>query len=223
MVSKFEIVFKGNFLYYFAEMVQKTCRFRISGLDQLNSALESGKPIIGTSWHGMTMLVLGSLRKLVDIQSIATLIPDDYRGDILEIFASKMGITPTRINLQGDSSLGMSRKLVQVIRQISSGRHFLIHPDGPAGPAYVIKPGLTAIAQKTGALILPMGGYCRNAYHWHRWDSYTWPLPFSRIQLHIGEPLNIPGNLSDLSEINHQLETTLDRMAFKAAANYYEL
>lgn len=42
----------------------------------------------------------------------------------------------------------MSRKLVRIIRQIFSGRNFLIHPVGPDGPAYAVKPGLTAIAQK---------------------------------------------------------------------------
>lgn len=188
----------------------------------METALESGKPLIGTSWHGMTMMVLASLRKYVDLDSVVTIIPDDHRGDILEIFAKRLGIYPTRLNLEGDTTMGMSRKLVRVIREITSGKNFLIHPDGPEGPAYKVKPGLTAIAQKTGALIVPMGGYCRNAYHWHRWDRYTWPMPFSRIQLHVGEPILIPKDTSGLEDINLELERILNRVAFQAAEKYYE-
>ena len=169
------------------------------------------------------MMVIGSLRQYIDLRSVVTIIPDDFRGDILAIFANKMGIYPEKINLNGDHSMEMSRKLVRIIRQISSGRNFLIHPDGPAGPAYVVKPGLTAIAQKSGALILPMGGYCRNAYHWKRWDRSTWPLPLSRVQLHVGEPFTVPTDLKDLTKMNHDLENILNRVAFQAAADYYEL
>ena len=215
--------FKGHFLFYFSEMVHRTCKIRVSGEHNLFSALESQKPLIGTSWHGMTMMVLNTVRRYVDLKSVVTIIPDDYRGDILELFINKLGIYPTRLDLEGEPSMAMSKKLVRVIREIVPGNYFLIHPDGPDGPAYKIKPGLSSIAQKTGAMIVPMGGYCRNAYHWHRWDRYTWPLPFSRIQLHVGTPFVVDKDEGNLSKINDLLEKELNRMAFKAAANYYEL
>ena len=214
---------KGNFLFVFLSAISATCRFEISGIENLHQALESGQPLIGTSWHGMIMMVIGSLRKYIDLDSVVTIIPDDYRGDILEIFANKIGIYPEKLNLDGDNSMEMSRKLVRIIRQISSGKNFLIHPDGPAGPAYTVKPGLTAIAQKTGALIMPMGGYCRHAYHWARWDRYTWPLPFSKVQLYVGKPFTISRDIQDLSHKNKELETILNRAAFQAAADYYEI
>ncbi|MCJ7717377.1 MAG: hypothetical protein MUO54_12780 [Anaerolineales bacterium] len=212
----------GNFLYVFLSVITKTCKFEISGLDRLQIVLESGNPIIGTSWHGMTMMVVGSMCNYVDIKSFVTIVPDDYRGDILEIFANKIGIYPTKVNLAGDTSLSLSRKMIGIIREITSGRNFLIHPDGPAGPAYVVKPGLTAIAQKTGATIVPFGCYCRNAYIRHRWDRYTFPYPYSKVHVHIGEPFTIPKSLSDLTETNHQLEDILNRVSAQAAANYYE-
>ena len=214
---------KGNFLFIFLSTISATCRFEISGIENLYQAIESGKPLIGTSWHGMTMMVIGSLRKYIDLDSVVTVIPEDYRGDILEIFANKIGIYPDKLNLDGDNSMETSRKLLRIIRQISSGRNFLIHPDGPAGPAYVVKPGLTAIAQKTGALIMPMGGYCRHAYHWDRWDRYTWPLPFSKIQLYVAKPFTISRDIQDLSPKNQELEIILNKAAFHAAADYYEI
>ena len=213
--------FKGNFLYIFAQIVHRTCRFEISGLENLQSALGSGKPVIGTSWHGMTMMILGSLRRHVDLSSVVTIIPDDFRGDILEIFTNKIGIYPTKLDLGGDPTMETSRRLVGVIKELSTGKYFLIHPDGPEGPAYVVKPGLTAIAQKAGAVIIPLGGYCRNSYHWHRWDRYTWPLPFSKIHVHVGQPLTIDPDIKDLTDINQEVENILNRVAVRASANYY--
>lgn len=214
---------KGNFLFVFLSTISATCRFEISGIENLHQAIKSGKPLIGTSWHGMTMMVIGSLRKYIDLDSVVTIIPDDYRGDILEIFANKIGIHPEKLNLDGDNSMEMSRKLVRIIRQVSSGRNCLIHPDGSAGPAYVVKPGLTAIAQETGALIMPIGGYCCHAYHWARWDRYTWPLPFSKVQLYVGKPYTISSDVQDLSLKNQELEIILNKAAFQAAADYYEI
>ncbi|MEE9599960.1 MAG: hypothetical protein V3V66_05810, partial [Anaerolineales bacterium] len=79
------------------------------------------------------------------------------------------------------------------------------------------------IAKKTGTAIMPIGCYCRHAYHVPRWDRYTLPLPYSKIHIHVGKPFTIPKDHSDLSQVNHQLEDILNRVAAQAAANYYEL
>ncbi len=213
----------GLLLYFFSVLVYRTCRFYISGLDQVEIVQQSGNPVIVTSWHGMTMMLIGSLRKKMDITSFAVIIPGDHRGDALEVFVRKLNVDPTPLNLEGDTTLGMSRKLIGLMRKISSGKNFLIHPDGPAGPAYIVKPGLSYIAKKTGAAIIPIGCYCRHAYHVPRWDRYTLPLPFSKIHIQVGEPYTIPKDLSDLTQTNHQLEDILNRVAAQAAANYYEL
>ena len=98
----------------------------------------------------------------------------------------------------------------------------MIHPDGPDGPAYKVKPGLPFIAQKTGSLILPLGCYCRFAYHVPRWDRYTLPLPFSTVQIQVGEPIRIPKGKADLQSTCRNMETILNRLTLQAAANYYE-
>ena len=213
----------GILLYFFSVLVYRTCRFYISGFDQIEIVQQSGNPVIITSWHGMTMMLVGLLRKKMDITSFAVIMPEDHRGEVLEVFARKLNVDSTPLNLGGDTTLGMSRKLIGLMRKISSGKNFLIHPDGPAGPAYKVKPGLSYIAKKTGKAIIPIGCYCRHAYHVPRWDRYTLPMPFSKVHIHIGEPYTIPKDLSDLTHINHELEDILNRVAAQAAANYYEL
>ena len=212
----------GTILYLFSVLVFRTCRFRVSGIEQLESALEKGKPIIVTSWHGMTMMIAGFLRKKIDISSFMGIRPDDHRGDTLEVFGRKLGVDSIRLDLSGDSTLGSGRKLVSLVRKMSAGKNLIIHPDGPAGPAYFVKPGVTYLAKKTGAAILPFGCYCRHAYHVPRWDRYTLPLPFSKVHIQIGNILTVPKNIQDLSETNQQLTDILHRVSAQASANYYE-
>lgn len=212
----------GSLLYLFSVIVLKTCRFTFHGLDQLEKLRENDTPVIITSWHGMTMMVAAFLRKTMDITSFSVIMPDDERGDVLAVFAQHLEVDPIKVNLSGDTTLSLGRKLVGLVRKISGGNNFLIHPDGPAGPAYQVKPGLTFIAQKTGVPILPLGCYCRNAYHVHRWDRYTLPLPFSKVHIQLGEPIIIPEDLKDLDEKNRELEDVLNGLTFQAAANYYE-
>jgi len=213
----------GYFLYIFSVLVYRTCRLTITGFDQVEKALKTDKPLIITSWHGMTMMIIAFIKTKFDIKSYAGIIPDDYRGDVLEVFAKYLGVDAIPLNLHGDTTLGTGRKLVGMMKRISSGKNFVIHPDGPAGPAYKIKPGLTFIAKKTGAQILPVGCYCRHAYHVPRWDRYTLPLPFSKIHIHVGSLITVPGDVKDLEETNRNLEGIFNRLTFQATANYYEL
>jgi lysophospholipid acyltransferase (LPLAT)-like uncharacterized protein len=204
-------------------LVFRTCRFNILGYDEEVETSLQAEPVILTSWHGMTMMVAAFIRMKFDVTTFTVITPDDHRGDVLGEFGRHLGVDAIAMNLDNDSTMGIGRKLVELIREISSGKNFIIHPDGPAGPAYKVKPGLSFIAKKTGTRILPMGCYCRNAYHIPRWDRYTLPLPFSKVHIQLGPLMTVPDDLEDLSDYNRQLEDILNKLTFKAAANYYEL
>lgn len=212
----------GTALYLFSTMVYKTCRVHIIGEENVKEALEHDGPIIITSWHGMTMMVAAFGRRYLDIGTFVGITPDDHNGRTLYVFGRRLGIEVFIMNIYGDSTLGMSRKLVDLIRSMLSGKNLLIHPDGPFGPAYKIKPGIIYLAKKTKAMILPLGCYCRHAYHIPRWDRYTLPFPFSKIHVQAGEPIRIPNGDQSMEEISRDIGDTLNRLAFQAAANYYE-
>jgi lysophospholipid acyltransferase (LPLAT)-like uncharacterized protein len=212
----------GTGIYYIFKWVQKTCRFLVSGLDRFKNALESGRSVAITSWHGLTMMVVPFFFQNADTRKFVTPIPDDDRGASLNVFIKHLGAHPFPMNLHGDTTLSQGRQLVKIVRFLLDGKHLYIHPDGPAGPAYVIKPGLSYIAQKTKALIFPIGAYCRNAFVVPRWDRYTVPYPFSRVSIHIGEPYEVPAGTKDLKEIDQYLTDQFNRVTMQAAANYYE-
>ena len=160
--------------------------------------------------------------RYVDVNKFVCLMPDDWRGASLLVFANYLGATPFVMNLYGDTTMSQGRQLVKLVRLVMEGNHLFIAPDGPHGPAYKAKPGFTYTAQKAKAIILPVGPYCRNAYVVPRWDQYVVPYPFSRVSIHIGKPYEIPEDVKDLSEVEEYLTDQLHRVTMQAAANYYE-
>jgi lysophospholipid acyltransferase (LPLAT)-like uncharacterized protein len=155
-----------------------------------------------------------------DMSDFVVLMPDDWRGVALRIWTEKLGGYPYPMNLTGDSTMGMARKVVELTRSVIGGKNLYINPDGPDGPAQVIKPGIIYIARKTNAVIVPMGAYCRRSYTIPRWDRYVIPYPFSRITYHIGDPLwSLP---EDSGTAEKLVTDTLNRVTLQAAADYYE-
>ncbi|MBG7609805.1 MAG: hypothetical protein IZT55_02955 [Anaerolineae bacterium] len=203
-------------------MAYKTCRIQIIGIENLQAVVNREKPIMIAAWHGMTMLLVPAIRKYLDVRSFIVIMPDDWRGRTLEVYTKWMRGEAFPMKLWGDSTLGMGRKLIELIRKIKNGKHLMLHPDGPDGPAYVAKPGLTFMAQKADGAILPVGAYCRYAYRVPRWDLYALPLPFSKITLRIGKPIIIPKGAKNLEERNHELSETLNRVTLQASADYFE-
>lgn len=213
----------GHALYFLSRLVHQTGRFQVAGLDRLREAQATGRPLVFVAWHGMTMMLVSFFTDHLDLSSIVLILPDDWRGEALSIFASKLKANPFPMNLKGEANMAAARRLAQLVRRVKQGDHCYITPDGPDGPAYHIKPGVTYIAQKTNAILLPLGAYARHGYRLNRWDQYVVPYPFSRISVAIGSP--VPGiDEGDPPElITERLTNALHRVSAQAAANYYEL
>jgi lysophospholipid acyltransferase (LPLAT)-like uncharacterized protein len=211
----------GNGLYWLSQIIRRTCRFHINDPHLVQTVLNSERPVIFTGWHGITMMVVPLIQRLHPmISEFVVLMPDDWRGESLKIWADKMGATSHPMDLTGDNTLGMARQVVRLTRRVMAGKSLYINPDGPDGPAHIIKPGIIYIARKAEALIVPIGAYCRKAYHLPRWDRYTIPYPFSRISYHIGLPIEwLP---EDNSTADQLITDTINRVTLQAAADFYE-
>lgn len=211
----------GNGLYLLSQITRRTARYQIEGSEYYEEHRGSGKPTIWVAWHGMTMMLAGFVLQNYDPGSLVLMMPDDWRGDTLTHWAHRLGALPWRMNLKGDASMATARKLARMIHMLKEGRDAYVTPDGPDGPAYYVKPGVAYLAQKTRAILLPVGAYTRTGYRLNRWDRYVVPRPFSRISVVIAEPLPVPdeGQLTDITE---PLTDALHRVTAQAAANYYE-
>ena len=118
-----------------------------------------------------------------------------------------------------DASLGkQSAGVVNFIKLIKGGRPALVAPDGPHGPIYRAKPGVIYMARKADSVVLPVGfGFSRRVVL-PNWDDFALPLPFSRVAMVIGEPIEPGHELTDeeMERLTAEMEATLDRLCFRA-------
>ena len=220
-MTNFRDKLNGNALFWLSQIVRKTSRYQVSGIEHLQSAQAANQPLVLATWHGMTMMLVGFFANHYNLENIVLLMPDDWRGEALQVFANKLNTEPFPMDLKGEANMATARQLATLVRRVKQGHDCYITPDGPDGPAYVIKPGVAFIAQKAKAPILPLGAYARNSYQVNRWDQYTVPYPFSRISIAIGEPIWVKKG-EELTAVSHTLTDTLHRITAQAAANYYE-
>ncbi len=211
----------GTVLYAWGRMTSRFSRFQVSGIDHLQAAQARQRPLIFTAWHGMTMMLVGFFANQYDLSRLVLILPDDWRGGALTVFANRLGVTPFPMNLHDEASMSTARQLAKLVRQVKAGRDAYITPDGPEGPSYEIKPGITYIAQKANATILPVGAYARHGYRVPRWDRYVMPYPFSKIAIQVGEPIVVDKD-AELTAVSTHLTQQLHYVTLQAAANYYE-
>jgi len=211
----------GRGLYTVAKITEATGRYQSEGTELLVEAMASDRPLILTSWHGMTMMLAGFLMSRIDLGKLVLLMPDDWRGETLQVWATLLGTQPFPMNLQGDQTMSSARQLVRLLKILRRGNNCFMSPDGPDGPSQVIKPGVAFLAEKSKAIVIPSAGYARHGYRLNRWDRYVVPYPYSRMSVVFGQPVDM-GDSSRRDENIAKLRSALDRVTLHAAANYYE-
>lgn len=65
-----------------------------------------------------------------------------------------------------------------------------IAPDGPSGPARVLKKGVLQLALKSGTPIVPLTITASRFIAWPSWDSKRFPLPFNRIRVRVHQAIS---------------------------------
>ena len=189
---------QGWGLYVFTELVWRTARYHVVGLEHFEETRASGRPILSTAWHGMTMVLGGFIRELWSRVGVGgvLIIPDDHRRPTLSYSAKRLGLDVYPISMQATTMVA-ARRLLAVIRELQKGKVTYLAPDGPDGPSHVPKDGIAYIVRKSNAVILPGAAFTETCYRRRRWDRYMIPFPLSRITAVFGEPI-------DLSVINDQ-------------------
>lgn len=188
---KFTLVLRVKFMFvaFIFLIVRAFIRLKITGYKGLLDGKATKKPILLALWHGSLLLPLLSYRK----EKILIITSPSGDGDLLHKVFHFMGYYSVR----GSSSRQGARALLNAIREVSEGMNSAIAVDGPKGPVFQVKPGIVAIAQKTGALIVPVGSaYSKHIAFKKAWDKTNLPLPFTKAVMHAGEPFEIKKDMS---------------------------
>jgi lysophospholipid acyltransferase (LPLAT)-like uncharacterized protein len=178
LISRWE----GKVLALYGSLIRATGRFKVTGFDHLDRAVNGPCPTVIAAWHGQTHLLLGYLSGVIDLSRFVIIVPDDHRREVLESFARAIGGSAFAVAMSDESFAG-ARRLLQLIRGLRERGLCYINPDGPDGPARVPKPGIALIAEKSGGQILPVGAEARPCLRQRRWDRYILPLPFARVSI----------------------------------------
>ena len=211
--------FEGDLLYHYTKLADRTATYHVQGTANWQAAQQTQKPIIWALWHQQVMPFLMYADRFHDSSTFAMVVVGDKRGDILGRMAERFKAQPHYVDMQGNP-VASGRAVVQVIKALKGGMQSFIAPDGPDGPAFEPKRGVTFIARKVGAVIIPIGLWTRQAYQMPRWDRYLVPLPSAQLYVNIGAPI-VATKQGDESELELQVSAALDaaRLAAQHACN----
>ena len=114
-------------------------------------------------------------------------------GAMLSTVAENYGMRAVR----GSSRRRGAEGFKDMLREMEAGCHMCITPDGPKGPLYRCHPGAVKLASLAGAPILPLRLRFSRCWRAKSWDRFIVPLPFSCVEMEMGELLHVPGELSE--------------------------
>lgn len=107
----------------------------------------------------------------------------------------------------------------EMIEELKKGVPGAVTVDGPKGPAFKVKLGIIQMAKESGAMIIPYTVKAKKYKQFQSWDSFQLPLPFSKIVVHYGVPIEVSG-LDDQTaclEVESQLNKENHKVAEIAA------
>ena len=165
-----------------------------------------GRNIIFAFWHGRQFLLFHTHREL------GVVIPasESRDGEIQAGVLTRFGFEVVR----GSSKRKGAQALLGLVDGLRRGKHIALAVDGPRGPLYEVKHGVTYLAGKLDKPIVPVITSAKRYWILDRiWDKYLLPVPFTRAVVMYGEPITVSGTSENVLESKREeLQTALNRL-----------
>ena len=117
-------------------------------------------------------------------RNICILISQSKDGQILASAVEYMGYQTVR----GSSHRGGVAGLLAGMKKVMEGHKMTVAVDGPKGPIYKVKEGITALSTKAKRPIVPVVARAQRKKIFHKsWNKAVLPLPFTRIDIELGK------------------------------------
>lgn len=206
--QKLEFFFIRKTAKVLINLIIKTCRLTITGTEPLTKLRQQGVPIIYAYWHRHIFVTIYRFKN-TGARPLISLSKD---GELVSQIAEEFGMKPIR----GSSSKGGARAFVEMVNSIKSHHdEVLITADGPKGPLREIKDGTIRLAEKTGAIIIPIAWHASRVKIFEKtWDKFKIPRPFSHITYAYGSPFTIPAQTQteDYELLKLELKKAIDNL-----------
>lgn len=149
-------------------------------------------PIIFCVWHNRLALSMVAYsqfaKKIWPSNGLAAMISASKDGGLLAAVLNNFDVEAVR----GSSSRRGRQALLESTTWLEKGFHLAITPDGPRGPRYQVQDGVIALAQVTGAPLVPVAIRIQGKISLRSWDRFQIPLPFAKCHLRFGQAVFVP-------------------------------
>jgi len=174
-----------------------------------------GKNIIYAFWHGRQFLLFHNHRH----SGIVIPASESRDGEIQAGILHRFGFEVVR----GSSKRKGDRALLGLVDGLRKGKSIALAVDGPRGPLYEAKQGVTYLAGKLKKPIVPVVTGAKHYWTLEKiWDKYLLPVPFTEGIIMYGEPIIVEGTSKEELEIKRrELEVSLNRLMARAD-RYFE-
>ena len=133
-------------------LIGPTIRIMNNPMSDIKAIKKQGRSVLFVLWHDMTAVCIYFYR----YQNAGVFIEASEKGDILAATAHHFGYPDMRVTDNPGDRQSIKGAL-QLIKHMRSGYDGIIAADGPNGPYHIPKPGAFNIAEKTNAIIIPVG------------------------------------------------------------------
>ena len=196
--------------YRLIQLLGSTLRWKTEGLEHFDAIVRGGRQPIMAFWHGRILPATYYFRR----RGIVVITSENFDGEWIAGIIERFGYGTAR----GSTSRGGRKALLQLTRELETGRPAGFTIDGPRGPARVAQPGAVWLAKATGHPVLPF--HLEADRHWtlHSWDRTQIPKPFSTVAIAMGEPFDVPADADEagIESARLQLEARLQELETRA-------
>lgn len=169
-----------------------------------------GKNYIYAFWHGRQFLLLYNHKKAGIILPSSESRDGEIQARILKRFG--YGV------VRGSSKRKGDRALLGLVDGMRKGKTIALAVDGPRGPIYEVKQGITYLAGKLNKPIVPVSTGAKRFWILEKiWDKYLLPVPFTRGVVIYGDPIIVRGTgEEELESSSKELAIALNELTDQA-------
>jgi hypothetical protein len=179
------------------------------GFQDYWSKTADGNGVLVTFWHNQGLLMPLAWKGLRGRSRI--IVSRSKDGDLIAGLLRIFGILCVR----GSSTRGGKEALSDILIAGSDpGMTLVVTPDGPKGPAGIVKEGVSYLALKTGRPLYCLSVSYTRVHMFKSWDGFLLPWPFGRSFFVCRGPIFLSGGVDKFARkrVGEQIQWHLDRV-----------
>jgi len=189
----------GLLLFFYLLILRVTTKVKIVGREKL---IKNSNHIFSL-WHSFVPLGLTSatpkIPSVLDRAPQAWMQHPVWYMKPIHVLLRLMGVKKIILGSTGHSGRDAAELLADYLRL---GYSTVINPDGPNGPAFILKKGILHLSLESNVPIVPLLFSSSSYRELKTWNRKKFARPFSTIEMKIGEPIYVT---NDNFENAHEL------------------